>query len=78
MCGRDLGIISNSVSSCPIFLPPHNGEVLTEIQQIHMCHHGVKWDEDRVGGLSCQTLARESENGHAGSWPAMNWTRCQK
>lgn len=23
------------------FPPTHNGEVLTEIQQIHMCHHGV-------------------------------------
>ena len=41
MWGRDPGIISNSVSSCPIFPPTHNGEVLTEIQQIHMCHHGV-------------------------------------
>lgn len=40
MWGRDPGIISNSVSSGPIF-PTHNGEVLTEIQQIHMCHHGV-------------------------------------
>lgn len=57
MCGRDLCIISNSVSFCPISrpLPPqHNGEVLTEIQQIPMCHHGVKWDEDGVGALAAR------------------------
>lgn len=43
MCGRDPGVISNSVSVLFPFLPPHtpNGKFLTEIQQIHMCSHGV-------------------------------------